>query len=322
MKNLFLIHGNNPYQNAKNLEKILANLKDLDPENIEGKKLELSNFKSDIKTLPFLSDKRLIILNDFFETNEKEEQEKMLNIINEIPDFLILIIKERKSFDKRLSSYKNLKKIAEIYESTELTEKTAPIWLKNYLKENNVKSEIDLAFFLVKHSASFSEFKLINEIEKLKTFANGETITKEMVKKLVPEALSLTIFNLTEAVSNKNKEKAINIIKKMSDSGQDAFYIFNMLIRQFRILLTIKDLKDKGLKQDEIAKKTKLHPYPVSLAIPQCQNFSQETLIRIYQELLKIDIATKSNDIKTSTTDHSELILALEKLIINFCNRE
>lgn len=322
MKNLIVIHGENTYKSKKILEKILSNNPEIEAEIFNGSKIEVQNFSSDIRSMPFLADKRIVILNDFFRSAEKEEQEKIMPSLKEIPDFLQLIIVESKALDKRFSSYKTFKKIAEIYESPALTDKDSPMWLRSYIKDESINTEPGFAEYLIRQSGSFSELRLINEIKKIKAFANGNPLTKAMIKELIPESLTLTIFNLTEAISNKKAENAIMHLHEMTDKGEDPFFIFNMVVRQFRILIMVKELSEKKLDEFQIAKKISLHPYPTKLAIPQTRNFSFEKLKEIYKTLLDIEISTKSGGLKTSTTDTSEMTLTLEKLILNFCNRD
>ncbi len=315
MKNIFLINGTNTYQSKEKLNEMLKDFELSEIETYTGKNLDIKNFSTNLNTVPFLCDQRVILLKNFFSESQKEEQEILATELEKSKEFNKIIIYENKSLDKRLVSYKKLKKIATIYEFSNLERSNAQIWLSNYLKKKNIEAEISFARKLINHTSSFDENRLISEIKKIQTYANGKKLTEKMIEDLCKESISLSIFNLTEAISNKKEELAIKTLKKISESGEDPFFIFNMIIRQFRILITTKDLLEKKFNKAEILKKTGFKRYPVELAIPQTKNFCKEKLAKIYEHLLEIEIQTKTGKITTSANNSSELIYAIEDFI-------
>ena len=337
MKNIFLISGTNSHKRKIALNKIISDFPEADLEKVESKNLNIQNFITDLRTIPFLSEKRLIVLENFFASNEEDEEdiepenpyaekeinpvETLLPVIENLPDFVILVFIEEKPLDKRRKQTKKVLKMMEAIDCNSLDEKTAPLWLKNYLEEKNIKPAPGFEREFMAYINSFDEFKMKNELNKLLTYANKKPLTKEMVQTLIPKPLSITIFNFTDAVSKKDSKSAIKFINDLIDNGTEIFYVFSMIVRQFRILIQVKELSAKGKNEFEIGKKIGMHHYPVKLAIPQTKNFTFEDLKDIYKALLDIEIATKSGDLKTSATDSSELTLAIEKLILDFCSK-
>jgi DNA polymerase-3 subunit delta len=84
--------------------------------------------------------------------------------------------------------------------------------------------------------------------------------------------------------------------------------LLGMIVRQFRIMIQVKELNGQGLNQQEIAAKLKLHRFVVKKAVRQAMNFSMEQLEAIYRKLLETDIA-----IKTGQMDE---VLALDMLVV------
>ena len=68
-----------------------------------------------------------------------------------------------------------------------------------------------------------------------------------------------------------------------------------MIAYQFRILLIIKDLTERGLS---ISQNSQLHPFVVRKTRPLADQFTFLELKKIYQKLLKID-----SDIKLGRID-------------------
>jgi len=94
--------------------------------------------------------------------------------------------------------------------------------------------------------------------------------------------------------------------------------IFFMIVRQFRILISLQDLAKRNLPQSEIAKQLKLHPFVVQNSIPQARNFSADELKRAYAQLLEIDTGVKTGKLSYSADNPTEFALALEKFIVSF----
>ncbi|MEG3071300.1 MAG: hypothetical protein RQM92_11225 [Candidatus Syntrophopropionicum ammoniitolerans] len=76
-------------------------------------------------------------------------------------------------------------------------------------------------------------------------------------------------------------------------------------------MLQIHDLTGRGWPSREIAKRLKAHPYVVQKITAQCKNYSGESLVRIFQSLLEIDVAVK--------TGRQEFYPAVEHFILKLC---
>jgi DNA polymerase-3 subunit delta len=80
-----------------------------------------------------------------------------------------------------------------------------------------------------------------------------------------------------------------------------------MYFYQFRNLVKVKPLSEKGMPQAEIATKLKMHPFVVRKSLDQARNFSWPKLKSLYNELCEIDFASKSGK--------TDIALALDKFV-------
>ena len=60
--------------------------------------------------------------------------------------------------------------------------------------------------------------------------------------------------------------------------------ILYLLVRQFKLLMEVKDLLRRGFDKSQIAKETKLHPFVAGKYMQQCRAFSTEELKGILEE--------------------------------------
>ena len=80
-----------------------------------------------------------------------------------------------------------------------------------------------------------------------------------------------------------------------------------MIVRQFRLLIQVKELQEDTLPPDAIARQLGLHPFVAKKIGEQSRNFSLAQLETIYRRLLDIDV-----EIKTGQTSD---VLALDLLV-------
>ena len=87
---------------------------------------------------------------------------------------------------------------------------------------------------------------------------------------------------------------AIKLLDEQIEAGLSEGYLLNMFVRQFRILLSIKQALEFGLSQRQIASQLKLHPFVLQKGITQASHFTLPVLKNILSRLAEIDYEVKS----------------------------
>ena len=134
-------------------------------------------------------------------------------------------------------------------------------------------------------------------------------IESEDVTLLSPYAAEASIFDLVDALGNRNAKRAAILLQQKIADGTDPFYLFTMFVRQFRLLIQVKELADVGLHPPAIAKEIKQHRYVVGKLFQQARGFSMSQLEQIYRHLLDIDVGVK--------TGQADMLTSLNLLIAN-----
>ena len=125
----------------------------------------------------------------------------------------------------------------------------------------------------------------------------GITSDRDIIAKSLGTTKEQLLFKLVDALGNKNKKLALKLISDQLNLQANELYLLSMLIRQFKILLQIKDLQQTNpqINQSQLASTLKLHPFVTSKGINQAKNFSLEKLKEIYQLLVETDIKIKTS---------------------------
>ncbi|MEA3463738.1 MAG: hypothetical protein U9R14_01520 [Patescibacteria group bacterium] len=139
--------------------------------------------------------------------------------------------------------------------------------------------------------------------KKLKSTGKGKTATIEIedVKLLVRGNFDENIFSLTDAISNKNAGLAAKLLEEQTEAGLTGSYLINMVIRQFKILLQIRQGLDLNQSSRMMINSLKLHPFIIQKGINQARKFNLLVLKNILSQLVKIDFKMKTGqaDVKT-----------------------
>lgn len=325
MKTCYLFHGDDSYSSFQKVHRwqqaFEEKFGDLNVEIFEGKDLSAAQFSEAISTLPFLSEKKMVIIRNFFKDAPSDELKAAADHLEKIDDNCIVIFLERQKADARTALFKRIKKGGNVEEFPMMERYELAQWVGNEVKKKNITALSSSAINHLAETVGPDLWQMQHEIEKIGLYAeSGKPVTEETIESLVSPNPETTIFKLTDHLAAKQAERSIKTLQTLLDKGENIIQVLFMIIRHFRILIQIQDCLAKKVEQREIARKIKQHPFAVKNGINQVRNFSAETLANIYQQLLKIDIAMKSGKIKMSTTDQSELQLALERFIIQLCH--
>lgn len=281
-------------------------------DTFEGKKCSVESIYDTFTTLPFMSPYRVLVINDsmLINTGRKEDTEKMTNYLEQIPDSSIIIFLESQ-IDKRSKLYKKLIKIGRTIEFTTPIESELVKWVSNTLKKSNKTISYENAVYLL-HVVAHNMDSILLELNKLIDYKDvSSEINKEDIDLICIKSLEIKIFDLVDAVANKNINQALNIYNNLLLMKEQPIMILSMIARQFRLVLECKKLKSSGSSTNEISNILDLRSFIVSNCLKQSNNFTLKDLVNALRECLQADI-----DIKTGRKNDK---LAVEMLIIKYC---
>lgn len=286
---------------------------------LEGKKIEFAEFQSNVESVPFLSEKRLVIVKNFIKSGNSDTQKKIAKLLEDgISDFCIILFIETEGVDKRTAIYKKLNKVGNLKEFKLLIGPDLTKWILNKSQEVGLNIDTTMATYLWQ-IAGQNLWTISNEIQKLKLYLKDKPVDRNAIHQLVHPNLSTSIFKLTDSLAAKHSKDVIETFHILLESGEDLMKVFFMLVRHFRILIQVKDLKNQGLQRQAIISKLKQHPFVIGNMEKQANNFSIDDLIDIYGNFLKIDIRIKTGLIRFSTEDKRDFELALEEVMLGVC---
>jgi DNA polymerase-3 subunit delta len=288
---------------------------DFNCELIDGETTEPAEIVALAETVPFFSDKRLVIVKNpwFFRakagdkgttsagTGKKPKKESTSNQENLLLNYLgnpltstCLIFTTGELPDKRRKLFKSIKKNGRTIEFTYLKKGDINRWLHQKGRERGKEIEKGAAEFLI-DAVGPSLHNLHNELEKLCSFtAGGQDIKLVDVEQLVTPLLEDNIFAVVDAIGHQRSWEALRGIKELLAAKEPPLRLLSMIARQFRLLLQVRDLTDRGYVPREIISQLKLPPYVYQKIAAQTGNFSQPLLIEAITAISRLEMDLKS----------------------------
>jgi len=317
---IIFFYGQDSYRSKKSLNDLKNNYqKTLDPNGdniiyIDGEKITEKDFRDNIKNSSLFSNKRLIIIYSLFKNKKTTIFNQILNTLKEIEsnsDHTLVFYEDNKISEKKhyKELFNYLKKQKYSQEFKILSEKGKLIFIKKELDKYNKKITNSAANFLLK---SFSEdtWLLANELKKISFSINNEIIDLESVKAISLEIFSEDIFSLIDAISAKNHQKSLELLEKQYLAGLSSEFLLTMLIRQFKILIQVKESLQNKMDEKNKASELKLHPFVVKKAVVSNKKFNKNELLNILNKLIRIDYKNKSGKSDLNT----ELLLFVSSI--------
>jgi len=285
---IYFLYGPDTYRSRQKLRAIIEEYKKrhqsgLNFIKIDFEQNDFQDFKQAIETVSMFDEKKLIILENAF-------QEEMLDYLkkrklDKDQDNIIVFWAEEVDFKNEL--FKFLKKKAKVQEFKLLSSYKLKEWIKKYVKKQDANIESQAIEKLVEYVGK-DLWRMSNELNKLIAF--DKKIKTKNVEKLIKPEIDINIFNIIDALGERNKKQALRLIHDYFKKGEDERYLLNRFVYQFRNLIKVK----KGGGED-------LHSFVFRKTRQQARNFNFEELKKIYQKLLEIDLNIKTGKIDTKT---------------------
>jgi DNA polymerase III delta subunit len=134
---------------------------------------------------------------------------------------------------------------------------------------------------------------LKNAVAMLAAFAGGEPVDETMVRDLVTATDDTKFWDLTDAVVAGNERKALSSLQRLLTDGSAPAMLSAMLVRQYRQLAIVKDLRDRRAGQDEIARASGVPAFKVGAVSALASRYSWRQVRAAYDRLLAADLSVK-----------------------------
>ena len=291
---VYIISGKDAYlrQKAQDMieAKAVPNLKDINITRYTDDNYNLDSILRDLEAMPMMTDNRVVVLKDISmrSTADTDFIKKIIEKNNHIHNILLI------SDGVGAVWYKNLTKFATVVDCSPLDEvMLQKIALKNF-QDSNVNVEASALSLLIQYCTG-DLMRINNEINKLCNYVGvGGNVTTKVVEELVHKDLEYNVFELSNAVSKKDAQTALKIVRHLLTQKESPQVLLMMITSNFRRMFYATISKDTTA---EIAKKLGVKEYAIKIAKEMGKRFSPVKLKNILDFGGDLDYKIKSGDI-------------------------
>ena len=310
-KQAYLLYGEEAYlkqQYKQNLVKALN--PDGDTMNFgrfAGKGIEVREIIDLCETMPFFSERRVILVEDsgFF----KNKCEELADYMKTLPDYVILIFAESE-IDKRSRMFKAVKNVGRVTEFARQYEKTLMRWAAGILgREGKNITQKDMELLLIKTGTDMGNLRM--ELEKLIMYTEGrDVVTAADIEEICTTQIQNKIFEMVRAVTEKNQKRALELYYDLLTLKEPPMRILFLLAKQFRQLFLAKQYAAEGLSRNEIASRLGVPVFVAGNILTCARAYSAEELQAAVEDFVEAEEAVKTGRLGDT--------LSVELLIIKY----
>lgn len=310
---LYLLYGSEDYLRNQYRDKLRHAMAGEDTSMnynyFEGRDIDVNKLIDLSETMPFLSDRRLIVVetSGFF----KSSQEKLAEYLKEIPETTYFIFCE-KEVDKRSKMYKTLQKEGYVSEFGEQDEATLKKWvLAMTSREGKQISQAALDLFLEKTGTEMENIQ--KEFEKLACYTlDKAAIMPEDVEMICTERIQNRIFDMIESIAAGKQKRALDLYYDLLSLREPPMRILFLIARQFNMLMQTRDLLDKRCDNRMVGEKLGISPFIAKKYMAQARKFELPFLKAALEECVQTEEEVKTGRLAD--------VIAVELLIIRYSN--
>lgn len=270
--------------------------------------VSLDEFTANASTVPFLADKRLVLVEGLLGKFERRgggrsgsgangrkdlsEWERLPLVLADVPETTDVVF-----VDGRLSASNPLLKLIQERVTARTFHPPGPrelrMWIANRAQSEGAQIE-ERAIQTLAETIGSDLPVIASELRKLALVAAGRAITAEDVDGMVSYAQESNIFASVDAIVEGRVSEALGLVHGLLEGGSPTGYIITMIARQVRLLILAKEIGARRLSTGEASQRLRLSGYPLRKTLFQADRFSMERLMEIHRMLLEADLAMKS----------------------------
>lgn len=196
----------------------------------------------------------------------------------------------------------------------DVSKKELPRWLRDQFGARHTPADIEACRRLIELVGE-DRRELANEVDRLATWAAGETVTEAVVDRLVLPRAEVETFALTDALGRRDVAAALEAfearIEHASDVNRELTSLVALLANHVRRLREVQELDAQGIRARDAAVQLKRHPFYVEKLYAQAAEFSPRELDSAVVELARLDHALKGGSREPGELAFSRLLIAL-----------
>ena len=317
---IYVFYGEDDFSSSEALNPLIEavgpeDMRDSNITNIEGGRFSIDRFGAAAMVVPFLANRRLVIVRGLLGTAEgqragrrsrktkAEDEGPAADLTKLLPDLppstdVVFIDGKTSAGNPILTAIKALgSERVQAREHSPMRRDALGEWIRARAIQKGANAEPQ-AIAELAEIVGPNLWALDGEIEKLAIYVGDRPITLVDVQALVAGNREASVFELVDAIMGKHPGAALEICGNLLGSGATGPYLISMISRQARMVAITQDLAARKVPTNEWAQRIGTSSdFVVRKASEQARRFSPDAVRGLYRLLLATDLAMKTSDI-------------------------
>lgn len=280
---------------------------------IYGKETSIAKVVMEARQYPVMANYRVIYLKEAQTMGAKEDYSHLEKYLqNPLSSTILVITYKGGTIDKRKAWIKQADKLGVVFSSDKIKENQLKPEIEHLANQSGLDIEEQATDLLVEYIGS-DLTQLHNTMERFSIMLGNKsrTITTQLVEKVVGISKDYNVFELINALFDKDVRKANLIIRHTSDVVQK---IVPTLYNAYSNLLIYQYLPT-GLNNNEVAAKLNCSPYAVWSYKKAATKYTRMQTFKAIGYLRQLDIKSKGVDSVESANPFGLLNEAIYKIM-------
>lgn len=314
---IFLFNGDENFLKNEGISSIMKKYEgtydeDFDLYKSEGKDVGDEEIAAELDAASMFNENKFVIIEnvDKCPIKTKNVIKKWLENPNE--GIIALFSTSEKVSAKKVKFFEQFEKYAVCINCSKLEYDDLIKWIPDRFEQLNKKIDEESIKFMI-DMVGFDLYKMNNEIKKISILVQQrENVILEDVKKVVSDIRDDSVFDLVDAIINKNVQKSLKMIfNVIKDRSDQAILLVSLLLRQFKQISMFIDLNNKGFSEIDMAQKIGINPYFLKDIRIQANKLKDSDIFKMFNKLLLTDLKLKSSPLSCNAV--------IESLVLEFC---
>ena len=237
---------------------------------------------------------RLVIVEEAERWKAADVKEIAAYLAAPAPSTVLALLAEEIKTDSALA--KAVAKAGQVL-SYDVPKRKLPEWVAEQFGRYGAKADTDACRALVEIVGDDLD-ELATEVDKLSTWAAGDSITLRDVEQMAAGRAETAIFSLTDAWGRRDVGAVLASAEAIMERSArprsaELMRMISSMVNHVGRVRRCQRLADQGIRARDAAGQLKMHPFAAEKAFAQAANFSQEELGHAIVRLAELDAAAK-----------------------------
>lgn len=270
----------------------------------EEKNASMDEILSSAEALPMMAEYTCVLVHDYPLDKMTDGDKKLLKeFMGDLPESCVLIFwMDNVAVDPKASKWKTIigyfTKSGHSVNLARRDSRSLCRLLIDGSKKRGCSMTSGVAEYLLSEVGTDMQ-TLLNELEKLCSYAGENEITREMVDKVAVKSLSAKVFDMSKALVRRDYEKAYGILNNLIALREEPILILAAISTAYVDMYRVKCAKISGAQASDVAKHFNYRgrEFRLSNASRDCDKLTMEQLRASVTVLAQADIMLKSSSV-------------------------